>query len=130
MRMSDWSSDVCSSDLVSRGNLRVRGWPKKRKVKPGSITAEHNEWFRQAQWATKYWPEPMVRIIAEAREASPILPRDILTMVMSGRAFYWTNSAGLTVYPIVARNDVLVSLAVVSKSIGRASCMERGCQYV
>src|SRR3546814_18351738 len=69
---------------VSRGNLRVRGWPKKRKVKPGSITAEHNEWFRQAQWATKYWPEPMVRIIAEAREARPLLPRDIMTKI--GRA--------------------------------------------
>src|SRR3546814_2198004 len=25
MRISDWSSDVCSSDLFARGNFRVRG---------------------------------------------------------------------------------------------------------
>src|SRR3546814_1607040 len=48
-------------------------------------------------------------------------------MVMSGRAFYWTNSDGLTVYPIVARNDVSDSLDVVSQFPG--SILARGADY-
>src|SRR3546814_9715241 len=42
MRISDWSSDVCSSDLLA---LEARGW----KGRAGSALASHSEteaWFR------------------------------------------------------------------------------------
>src|SRR3546814_13089743 len=103
MRISDWSSDVCSSDLAIRevdlATLRhvahtLRG-----------VSLQLGATALAEQWA-------MVERTAGAGEAGPVLR-------LSGE--------------LIERHATLVSCLcheIRSKSIGRASCRERVCRYV
>src|SRR3546814_14874634 len=42
MRISDWSSDVCSSDLGEAADLRRAGARRARRVEPVDVEAEMN----------------------------------------------------------------------------------------
>lgn len=103
---------------VSRGVLRVRGWPKKRGTPKSQTTRDQMEWFRQAQWATKFWPPEIVTEITQAVRGTPLLPRDIMTMQMSGRMFMISTSDGRKIYPVVAMTEVSESLDVISQVPG------------
>src|SRR3546814_8008642 len=72
MRISDWSSDVCSSDLAGHG----AGW---------------NEYHRQMAKAQRSDHQPRHDLVANAEAGDTVVHR---------------------------------------MEIGRASCRERGCQYV
>lgn len=103
---------------VSGGEVRVAAWPAKRKRGHRSQLTEEQEWFRQAQWASKYWPAQMQAQCAEAVKGTPLMPRDIMTMIMAGRAFCWVSEDGWKVYSVAARNDVSESLDVISQYPG------------
>src|SRR3546814_11479184 len=64
MRISDWSSDVCSSDL----NIRVNA------IVPGNVQTE-----RQQQW---YSPEGEAEIVAAQCLNGRIQPADIAAMAL------------------------------------------------
>src|SRR3546814_11036373 len=103
MRISDWSSDVCSSDLAMRYNrLKALG--------------------------ALYWYTVEFGLIEEA-------PGDIRAYgagILSGptEAVYATGAKSPNRIMLnvdrVMRTDYVIS----DLQIGRASCRERGCQYV
>src|SRR3546814_14570984 len=103
MRISDWSSDVCSSDL--RRCTRATGRPS-----PTSSTAG---WPRARQPADSAFAAPDA---GSGRYSQPVqwgaipVPRQLI------------GQAQLFVREAAARNR--------QEEIGRASCRERVCQYV
>lgn len=109
---------------VSGGEVRVAAWPTHRRKGHRSELSDTEEWFRQAQWASKYWPAQMQVQCAEAVKGTPLMPRDIMTMIMAGRAFMWVSEDGWKVYSVAARNDVSESLDVLSQYPG--SILYRG----
>src|SRR3546814_10143321 len=101
MRISDWSSDVCSSDLMQIGLLTTMGLASKNAI----LMIEFAE---QAEKQGK-------RVIDAALEAARIRLRPIL---MTSFAFIFG------VLPLA------ISTGAGANKIGRASCRERVCQYV
>src|SRR3546814_4248938 len=100
MRISDWSSDVCSSDLRARDELtRFRG-PSAESLAPlNTLTTE--------------------RAVAKLNE----IGREML----NGHQILAREPAIARVVAI-DENDVQTTYYI--SQIGRASCRERGCQYV
>src|SRR3546814_9731561 len=88
MRISDWSSDVCSADLECAGDGRVAAIGEHQQHALGHPLAEHRE-ERPCEIGAA--PFAGARILVEMPEGVPIRLGD---------------------------------------EIGRASCRERGCQYV
>src|SRR3546814_12484941 len=101
MRISDWSSDVCSSDLFARlldawreggRTPEVRNYPEWRQA--------HVDWFAQAEASEEDW-----------------LLRDGTHLHVVAQP---TPDGGL----------LLIAEDKTEQEIGRASCRERVCQYV
>lgn len=103
---------------VVNGQERARGWPKKRGKKLHPTTIDQNEWFRQAQWATKFMPAEMYWKVAQAVQGSPLLPRDILTMMMAGRLLAFTGPDGTTIWSRQVLSDVSDALDAITNSPG------------
>src|SRR3546814_15248485 len=114
MRISDWSSDVCSSDLAGVGDSEV------------GIGRRHHERARAV-----YWPEGA---IGRGRAGEPVRverPRDGLadnSRQGEPRDFdspFFPRSRSVGIDPCYVR-----SLCLDRRKNGRASCRERGWQYV
>src|SRR3546814_12745285 len=98
MRISDWSSDVCSSDLTELENfLRMERWIFDSPDQVGEAFREFIKWFYQGNGFVNGGVQ------------------------IGGREVRLDN-VGMPVLNIFAEQDHL--------EIGRASCRERGCQYV
>src|SRR3546814_20245255 len=110
MRISDWSSDVCSSDLGAPGGF-VRSFLDERQPLIGLLKSLHASLSQLPRQAT---PDPVQlhldRLLAEAGESGP--------------------TALPNVDPDLA--ELIASLSETERrlQIGRASCRERVCQYV
>src|SRR3546814_14453892 len=130
MRISDWSSDVCSSDLL-------RQPPPGPRRRPALATAEaatcrhldhadlHPRAERAAEGAGPAEPSASRRL-AEAGNLSPIF---WLTRLIGMTSFRSARGRGLV--PGIVSG--VLSQAFTSRAggkIGRASCRERVCQYV
>src|SRR3546814_16124994 len=112
MRISDWSSDVCSSDLKKADELGLKPKPwVKTSLAPGS------------QVVTDY----LVKAGLQSH-----LDNIGFNLVGYGCTTCIGNSGPLAEPISKAINDNgLVAAAVISgNQIGRASCRERVCQYV
>src|SRR3546814_18060519 len=118
MRISDWSSDVCSSDLMMRradegaGDERGRGLGHRRRaIAAARLVAKPRSAIRRSRAAIG---GENVRKLAK-------VPRSVIRP--GGRqgcpAYRWE-----VIFPNVSKR--LHS----SNEIGRASCGERVCQYV
>ena len=103
---------------VSSGKERVRVWPKSRGRTLSDKTKNQMEWFRQAQWATKYWPAICQWQYAQAVSGTPLLPRDLMTMNMAGRMNTIAFNNGKVIWPVVARQDVSASLDILGNQQG------------
>src|SRR3546814_18004240 len=101
MRISDWSSDVCSSDLLALAILD-HGHQRPSDRKAGAIERVH--------------------------EACPLLAGRAATGVHTPRLEIAAvgNGADLAIAPLSRQPD----LQIIGLEIGRASCRERVCQYV
>src|SRR3546814_11768648 len=102
MRISDWSSDVCSSDLLELQHLGAPPPMVRRDHAPINVIPVVEAEFR-----------------VEAIDAFPEIVLDALeVLVRLGK--------------LLARvgEDVLHVGDAVAEEIGRASCRERVCQYV
>src|SRR3546814_21031973 len=101
MRISDWSSDVCSSDLVILGQDPYHGAGQAHglcfSVQPGVRP-----------------PPSLVNIFKELESDLGIAPS------RHGFLEHWARQGVL----------LLNSVLTVEMEIGRASCRERVCQYV
>lgn len=112
---------------VTQGVERVRVWPKKRGKPKDPRVAEQNEWFRQAQWACKYWPASLQATVRAAVAGTPLMPRDLQTMIMAGRLLAIDIPGYGTIWSIAAMNDVSKSLDVISPNPG--DVLTRGAEY-
>lgn len=103
---------------VVMGVERNRAWPPKRAKNLPEVTKDQNDWFRQAQWATKYWaPNPYMEAM-RAVKGTPLLPRDIMTMIMAGRLGALVMRDGKVKWPMAALQDISQSLDVVTQEPG------------
>src|SRR3546814_18232243 len=108
MRISDWSSDVCSSDLLVT-------WDEEEYIfeyDPSLVTDE--EKAAALAKATNWILSSHEDVVAEGARAKVYKrlsdterARTSSSMYMSIRGGFWSN-----------------------EELGRASCRERGCQYV
>src|SRR3546814_19602154 len=118
MRISDWSSDVCSSDLVQilASALAVRGRHRQgvshcaRKPLPALIPLR--------------LPPKAARNRAYPRPAG----KNARFMITAIRAMFSSTIGKFLALAFVALVGVAFALSDVK--IGRASCRERVCQYV
>src|SRR3546814_7737701 len=101
MRISDWSSDVCSSDL--RG-FRVQLLPPRQ---------------RRAERRDRSMSLPPLRLCARN-------PHHLLFLAAEAQ-FGGTEQA---VDDIIAAGHAIIDELGLPAQIGRASCRERVCQYV
>src|SRR3546814_10763194 len=114
MRISDWSSDVCSSDLAERGTLDIvfANAGTGSLLPLGKITAEHID---------ETFDTNVKGSIFTVQKALPL-------MGQGGSIILTGSSAGTTGAP--AFSTYSASKAAVRNQIGRASCRERGGQSV
>lgn len=103
---------------VTQGVERSRSWPRNRGKPKNEKTKEQNDWFRQMQWATKYMDPRLLIDAVAAVKGTPLLPRDILTMLHSGRLMAFQTETGKRIYPVQAKRDVSESLDVISQQEG------------
>jgi len=103
---------------VSNGAERSRAWPRDRGKSLHPKTKEQMEWFRQAQWATKYMDPKMLISFKEATAGTPLLPRDMATMMFAGRLFMIDMLDGRKLYSVQVLRDVSESLDVISQTPG------------
>lgn len=101
------------------GQERIRSWPRKRGHDLPAITKRQNDWFLQANWATKYLTSVEMVAATEAVEGTPMLPRDILLMAFAGRLFSYTREDGKVVYPMASLISVSQSLDILSSTPGK-----------
>src|SRR3546814_5791564 len=112
MRISDWSSDVCSSDLSTRSASGARTEPQ-RRGSSGIATC------------------PAMSVSAARRRPLAGLGWEIGLLVFMGVLY----AAGTLINPeffgdFHALRSTLRDAARYGVKIGRASCRERVCQYV
>lgn len=103
---------------ATKGVPRLRAWPRKKSEADKAKTAPQREWFFQAQWLTKFIPATQQAVALECTAGTPLMPRDILTMAMSGRLFSFIDQFGEEHYPVAARTDVQQALDLLSNRLG------------
>lgn len=103
---------------VSRGSERTRAWPRGRGKITDETTLHNMDMFRQAQWATKYWDPRLQYDAAQAVAGTPLLPRDLMTMMMFNRLASLKLDDGRELFPLVARKDVSESLDLLTNVPG------------
>src|SRR3546814_12080847 len=116
MRISDWSSDVCSSDLFPY----VRDWQVRSDAAYLHLCS--NETIGGVEFAD--WPE-----MAALGAANVPLVVDASSHFLSRPIDF---SKASMVYAGAQKNagPAGVTIVIVRKETGRASCRERVCQYV
>ena len=103
---------------VSNGAERSRAWPRKRGKNLPPAQKERMEWFRQAQWATKYIEPEVMVTFANATKGTPLLPRDLATMMFAGRFTTLILEDGRKVFSVQQLQDVSFSLDAISQTEG------------
>lgn len=112
---------------VSQGKERARKWPRPRGKAKTEAQAEQQDWFRQMQWATKYMDSRLMMQAMMAVQGTPLLPRDVLTMLHAGRLLAFNLEDGRRIFPVQAVQDVSQSLDVLGQEPGMI--LRRGSQY-
>src|SRR3546814_4932687 len=107
MRISDWSSDVCSSDLITRADSLEWTVDAENGNDHGATTLQ--EFLRDQELLIGY-PDEMAGRIADRMAVSGV-----------GRIPIVDRATG-QLLGLIARKDLL------RVQIGRGSCGERGCQ--
>src|SRR3546814_9728525 len=105
MRISDWSSDVCSSDLILSGGQRQR-----------------------VALARALYGDPRLVVLDEPNANLDSQGDDALSHAVQA-----LKAAGTTLVMITHRPQTLSlmdKVLVLQNEIGRASCRERVCKYV
>src|SRR3546814_14187153 len=124
MRISDWSSDVCSSDLCPPGGAGGRGCGARRRS--GSAARQPIAAMKRA------------RLTMEQRDASQrpmkkrlLLPPVAAAVLLSGCVQVRAPDKPIEINPNVnIRQEVIVRLEKDVQEIGRAPCRGRTCANV
>src|SRR3546814_4775277 len=108
MRISDWSSDVCSSDLVDSDKYAER-----------SMAAARGETVQPEAISARDLPGNMVGTLSSARAR-------LMAVLADGAA----QSDPIQAAEAQVAFDCWMEQQEENFQIGRASCRERVCQYV
>lgn len=101
------------------GQLRVRKWPRARGKTRTKAQRKQEEWFAQVQRAANYVAPNMMLQFHEATQGTPLLPRDILTHILSGRAMMFVLTDGRKLYPMIFRTEVEEALDAITQTNGQ-----------
>lgn len=112
---------------VVNGSERIRKWPEKRGKPKSQKVREQNDWFRQAQWATKYMDPSFLQDAERATQGTPLLPRDVLTMILANRFAAFTLKDGRRLLPTTMLLDVSQALDIFEPAEGQI--LQRGPEY-
>src|SRR3546814_21007204 len=125
MRISDWSSDVCSSDLITRGYEALVQRPAGWKPRPGETEADQERrlydevayipWLRKLRQSFAVAIEP--KMIAGV-QTDIVTPREGISGKNADRVLINLHGGG-----------TLVGGRYGGQQIGRAWCRERVSQY-
>src|SRR3546814_13940358 len=124
MRISDWSSDVCSSDLQIQRSMGVTIWWNEgiyvSPVGRYSVMLPQNK-------------DLMAQVVSELQAKGA---KNVVASLQAGTVSFVAPGALAeeTIRPYLIRlgrnaSEVTMQVALVSVEIGRASCRESGCQY-
>src|SRR3546814_13526076 len=118
MRISDWSSDVCSSDLIGAADHATPGREQVRtpfgREAGDAVRADH----ARRQLVTDLGVIPVTFAVAEIVQALDPLELAIFEI------------AQFVVGPYRVFLRLCRTVPLAREEIGRASCRERVCQYV
>lgn len=104
-------------DIVG-GKIRVRKWPRKRRRAKTTAEQQGRDKFAAAQRAAKYIAPGIMKMFTEKTQGTPLLPRDLSTMMLYNRMYAFQLPDGRKVYPMPAYNDVSEALDVISNLEG------------
>lgn len=100
------------------GKVRVRSWPRPRGQAKTKRQDESQRKFAAIQLASKFMSPQQMLDIMQAREGTPILPRDIVTSMLSNRLLRIILDDGRKLYPMPARIDVSDALDALGQTPG------------
>src|SRR3546814_11857188 len=121
MRISDWSSDVCSSDLSVAGQAQVANWKSMNSALFEALQVERVAMFVILS---------LIILVAVFNILSSLImlvrakTRDIAILRTMGAS----RRSLLKIFVTVG--TTIGALGTIAGQIGRASCRERVCQYV
>src|SRR3546814_17776631 len=105
MRISDWSSDVCSSDLIPLFDWLI-GTDENNPPEARVPTLERERYYRWAVYLA--------------------VPMEYASVAFGA----WMFAQGTLAWPEIIGLTISVAMVSGVSKIGRASCRERVCQYV
>src|SRR3546814_15793190 len=123
MRISDWSSDVCSSDLVV-SNLQMR-----EAIDEAAIKVREGASLSRSLAASKLFPPITVHLIASGESSGRLdemLDRSAETQEREVEMLVQTTVSIFEPALIVGMGGIVLLIV----QIGRAACRENGWQYV
>lgn len=103
---------------VSHGTERIRKWPEKRGLPKTEVEQARLDKFRNVSWAVKYMFPDMLREITNARQGTPLLPRDLGFMLAYGTLFYVGMPNGRKYYTVSTIEGVSKSLDALTQQSG------------
>src|SRR3546814_19926883 len=132
MRISDWSSDVCSSDLVEAAEIEVR---EKDDASPVTEADEAAEAFILGALNTLTPDIPVVAEEAMAAGEAPVIEGNRFWLVdpLDGTKEFLSRNGEFTVNIALIEDGQPAAGVVPPPALaktGRAPCRERVCQYV
>lgn len=104
-------------DLVN-GKIRIRKWPRPRRRAKSTAQQLSRDKFAAAQRAAKYIAPQIMRLFTEATAGTPLLPRDLSTMMLYNRMYAFHMPDGRKVFPMPAYLEVSDALDVISNMDG------------
>src|SRR3546814_16623496 len=144
MRISDWSSDVCSSDLVKvkagadAADLIARAEDQVRRLGAEFETifaesvptlAEAMTEVRQAGMARERGLIRMRRLLHDLRGQAGTFGYPLVSQVGDSACKFIDLSEDFSETDVEVIGMHVAALKAIAQQIGRASCRERGCQY-
>lgn len=102
----------------TRGNPRVRAWPKKRGHDRHPTNTFWTDWLRAVTFLYRYQPAKVHFTLQEMTRGTPWMPRDVFISAARGRAFMWSDNQGRMYYPMAYREGVSRSLDAIAQLPG------------
>lgn len=104
---------------IAHGKPRIRAWPRPRgkTTDPEQLLRQNR--FGAAQRAWKYIAPEFALFVTDMTQRSPLLPRDILTMILFNRAYWDCSLTKVKYFPMPFRNDVSLSLDAITQVPGQ-----------
>lgn len=102
------------------GTERTRKWPRKKPKRPTPAEKRTRDQFRTMQRATKYFAPRMYLDFMNMVEGTPLLPRDVMTMMLANRLFAFVTEQGKVLWPMPARIDVSEALDTINNEPGKS----------